>query len=140
LPGRANATVNFRVLPGETSDAVVEHVTQAMANPAIKIEKAAGFSEPSKVAATDAPGFQLVAKTLRQLHPDVIVAPGLMVGGTDSRWFDGVADNVYKFSPVRAKPEDLKRFHGTNERISIANYVELIQFYHQLIGNTQPAP
>jgi carboxypeptidase PM20D1 len=140
LPGRANATVNFRVLPGETSDAVVAHVAHAMANPAIKIEKAAGYSEPSKVAAIDAPGFQLIAKTLRQLHPDVIVAPGLMVGGTDSRHFDGVADNVYKFSPVRAKPEDLKRFHGSNERISIANYVELIQFYHQLIGNTQPAP
>jgi carboxypeptidase PM20D1 len=111
-----------------------------MANPAIKIKKAAGYSEPSKVAAADAPGFQLIAKTLRQLHPQVIVAPGLMVGGTDSRHFDGVADNVYKFSPVRAKPEDLKRFHGTNERISIANYVELIQFYHQLIGNTAPAP
>jgi carboxypeptidase PM20D1 len=139
LPGRANATVNFRVLPGETSDTVVEHVTQAMANPAIKIEKAAGYSEPSKVAATEAPGFQLIAKTLRQLHPDVIVAPGLMVGGTDSRHFDGVADNIYKFSPVRAKPEDLKRFHGTNERISTANYVELIQFYHQLIGNTGPS-
>ena len=140
LPGRATATVNFRVLPGETSDTVVEHVAQAMANPAIRIEKAAGYWEPSKVAATDAPGFQLIAKTLRQLHPDVIVAPGLMVGGTDSHWFDGVADNIYKFSPVRAKPEDLKRFHGTNERISIANHVELIQFYHQLIGNTAPAP
>ena len=36
---------------------------------------------------------------------------------------------------MRATPEDLKRFHGTNERISTANYVEMIQFYHQLIGN-----
>jgi carboxypeptidase PM20D1 len=61
-----------------------------------------------------------------------------MIGGTDSRHFDGIAENVYKFSPMRARPEDLKRFHGTNERISIANYVELIQFYHQMIGNAQP--
>ena len=59
-----------------------------------------------------------------------------MIGATDSRWFDPVADTVYKFSPVRAKPEDLKRFHGTNERISLANYAELIQFYHQLITNS----
>ena len=62
-----------------------------------------------------------------------------MIGATDSRHFDGVAANVYKFSPVRATPEDLKRFHGTNERISSANYVELIQFYHQLIGNASLA-
>jgi len=140
LPGRANATVNFRLLPGDSSDAVVAHVTDAVKNPAIKIEKGAGFSEASKVAATDAAGFRLINKTLRQLHPDVIVAPGLMIGATDSRHFDGVADNVYKFSPVRAKLEDLKRFHGTNERISTDNYVELIQFYHQLISNSAPAP
>ena len=140
LPGRANATVNFRLLPGDSSDAVLAHTTEAVKNAAIRVEKAPGFSEPSKVAATDAPGYMAINKTLRQLHPDVIVAPGLMIGATDSRHFDGVADNVYKFSPVRAKPEDLKRFHGTNERISIANYVELIQFYHQLIGNSAPAP
>jgi carboxypeptidase PM20D1 len=34
---------------------------------------------------------------------------------------------------VRAKPEDLPRFHGTNERISEANLVELIRFYHRLV-------
>ena len=140
LPGRANATVNFRILPGDTSEAVIAHVADTMKNPAITLAKGPGFSEASRVAATDAPGFALINKTLRQLHPDVIVAPGLMVAATDSRYFDAVADNIYKFSPVRAKPEDLKRFHGTNERISIDNYVELIQFWHQLIGNSAPAP
>jgi carboxypeptidase PM20D1 len=40
---------------------------------------------------------------------------------------------------MRARIEDLKRFHGTNERISTANYVEMIQFYHQLIGNASSA-
>jgi carboxypeptidase PM20D1 len=140
LPGRANATVNFRLLPGDSTDAIVAHVNEAVKNPAITVEKITGYAEPSKVAATDASGFKLINKTLRQLHPDVIVAPGLMIAATDSRWFDGVADNVYKFSPVRAKPDDLKRFHGTNERISIDNHVELIQFYHQLITNSAPAP
>ena len=140
LPGRANATVNFRLLPGDTSDQVVEHVVKVVGNPAIRIDKSPVLAEASKLASTEARGYQLINKTLRQLHPDVVVAPGLMLGGTDSRYFDGVAENIYKFSPVRAKPEDLKRFHGTNERISTANYVELIQFYHQLLGNAQSAP
>ena len=141
LPGRASATVNFRMLPGDSSEQLIERVTRLVANPSIKIGKAPGaMSEASKVAHTDAAGYQLISKTLRQLHPDVIVAPGLMIGGTDSRHFDAVAENIYKFSPVRARPEDLKRFHGTNERISTANYIELIQFYHQLISNSQAAP
>ena len=135
LPGRANAAVNFRVLPGDTSDDVIKHTLLAVGAAPIKADKAPGFSEPSKVSRTDAPGYRAIAKTIRQLHPDVIVAPSLMLGATDARYFDDVADNVYRFSPVRAGPNDLVRFHGTNERITVANYTEMIQFYYQLLRN-----
>ncbi len=135
LPGRAEAQVNFRVQPGVTSDDVVKHTLLAVGESPIKVEKKPGFAEPSKVARTDAPGYQAIAKTLRQLHGDMVVAPSLMLGGTDARHFDDVADNVYRFSPVRAGASDLPRFHGTNERISTANYVEMIQFYFQLLRN-----
>ena len=135
LPGQADAVVNFRLYPGDTTDDVIAHTQRVMAVPGLKVTKGPGWSEASRVASKDAPGYQLINRTLRQLHPDVIVAPGLYIAASDSRYFDVVADDVYKFSPVRAKAEDLKRFHGTNERISTANYAELIQFYHQLIRN-----
>ena len=140
LPGRATAVVNFRLLPGDTVESVLDHAVRAAASPSIKVAVLPGAAEASKVASSQARGFQLINKTVRELHSEVIVAPGLMIGATDSRHFDAIADNVYKFSPVRATAEDLKRFHGTNERVSVANYVELIQFYHQLISNAQPAP
>jgi carboxypeptidase PM20D1 len=139
LPGRATALVNFRLLPGDSSGAVVEHVVATIADPSIKVERMPFSSEASRVASSDGPGYRAIARTIRELHPDIVVAPGLLVGGTDSHHFDAVADNVYKFSPTRVRGDDLKRFHGTDERISIANYVELIQFYHQLIGNASSA-
>lgn len=135
LPGRANAQVNYRILPGDTSDDVIKHTLLAVGEAPIKAEKKEGFSEPSKIARTDAPGYRAIAATIRQLHPDVVVAPSLMLGATDARYFDDVADNVYRFSPVRSGPDDLPRFHGTNERISVANYTEMIQFYYQLLKN-----
>ena len=138
LPGRATALVNFRLLPGDRSESVVAHVVRTVAEPQIKVEREPAGSEASRVASIDGPGYRAIARSLAELHADVVVAPGLMIGATDSRHFDGIADDIYKFSPMRARPEDLKRFHGTNERISTANYVELIQFYHQLIGNAQP--
>jgi len=58
-----------------------------------------------------------------------------MIGGTDSRHFSAISKNVFRFSPVRARPEDLPRFHGTNERISTANLAEMVRFYHQLLRN-----
>ena len=45
-----------------------------------------------------------------------------MVAATDSRRMGALADQIYRFSPVRAQPEHMGRFHGTNERISIDNY------------------
>ena len=140
LPGRAQATVNFRLLPGDSSDEVIQHSQQAIANPGIKIEKVGGVAEASAVSSIDAPGYKTINRTLRQLHPDVVVAPGLMLGGTDARFFGDVAENVYRFSPVRAGPEDLARFHGTNERISAANFAEMVQFYHQLLTNASASP
>ena len=139
LPGRAEASVNFRVLPGDTSDDIIKHTLLAVGEAPIKADKKPGFSEPSKVARTNAPGYQAIAKSIRQLHPDVVVAPALMLGATDARHFDDVADNVYRFSPVRAGPNDLARFHGTNERITVANYTEMIQFYYQLLRNAAGA-
>lgn len=40
-----------------------------------------------------------------------------------------LTQNIYRFIPVRAGPGDLARFHGTNERIGIDNYAELIAFF-----------
>ena len=33
-------------------------------------------------------------------------------------------------------PEDLKRFHGLNERISVRNFQEAVNFYYHVIQNS----
>ena len=92
-----------------------------------------GGFEPSAVAPIDGRGYQLINRTLREVAPGTLVAPGLMLGGTDSRHFEVVSDQIYKFSPIRAKADDLARFHGTNERMSVAGLAEMIRFYHRLV-------
>jgi carboxypeptidase PM20D1 len=79
--------------------------------------------------------FQALNRTIREIFPDVVVAPGLMLAGTDSRHYAGIADSIFRFSPVRANSDDLKRFHGTNERLSIDGYADMIRFYRRLIEN-----
>jgi carboxypeptidase PM20D1 len=88
------------------------------------------------VSSTASPSYQLLNRTIREIFPDVVVAPGLMLAGTDSRHYAGIADNIFRFSPVRANSDDLKRFHGTNERLSIEGYADMIRFYRRLIENT----
>ncbi|WP_198969092.1 M20 family peptidase [Xylophilus sp. ASV27] len=140
LPGRAEAAVNFRILPGDTLASVEAHLRRQLANDDIKIKQYPGNSEPSPVSPTDSAGYRAIRQAVRQSFPDAVVAPGLMTAATDSRHFALVSDAVFRFSPFRVKGEDLARFHGTSERLAIANYGEMIGFYRQLLSNANAAP
>ncbi|MFH0298318.1 M20 family peptidase [Bradyrhizobium sp. 31Argb] len=136
LPGRAEATVNFRLLPGDTQASVTDHVRSTIGNDRISIKPFPGNTDPPPVTGTAGASYQTLNRTIREIYPDVIVAPGLMIAATDSRHYAGITDNIFRFSPVRANSEDLKRFHGTNERLSIEGYADMIRFYQRFIENS----
>jgi acetylornithine deacetylase/succinyl-diaminopimelate desuccinylase-like protein len=137
LPGKAEATINYRLLPGDTKEQVLERarsqVAQAIGRDQFELIALPGAVDASKVTPADSAQYRLLNRTIRQVFPNVLVAPGLMIGATDFIHFGDISDHIFKFSPARAKTEDLPRFHGTNERISIANYAEAIRFYFQLM-------
>jgi carboxypeptidase PM20D1 len=136
LPGTVQATVNFRILPGDSVAKVMDHVRRTVANDDIKITLQAGAEEPSPISPTGSSAYHALNRTIRSVFTDAVVVPGLMIGATDSRYLARLSDNVFKFTPVRAKPDDLKRFHGTNERLAQKNFGEMIQFYAQLLKNS----
>ncbi|HEX5355059.1 MAG TPA: M20 family peptidase [Aquabacterium sp.] len=136
LPGVATALVNFRLLPGDRSEDVVQHVKQVVSGLNVEVGRQPQVTEASPVSSSQTPAYRLLAHTLRELQPEIVVAPGLLVGGTDSRHFAKVSDATFRFSPVHASQPDLARFHGTNERIGQDNYVGMIQFYERLLRNT----
>ena len=135
LPGHAEATVNFRLIPGDTQASVTEHVRETINNDRIAIRPFPGNTDPPPVTGTESPSYRTLNRTIREIFADVIVAPGLMVAATDSRHYVGVTDKIFRFSPVRATGEDLKRFHGTNERLSVEGYADMIRFYRRLLEN-----
>ena len=59
--------------------------------------------------------------------------PYLVVVVTDSRYFQQLTDNVFRFLPLRLTSEDLARIHGTDERIAVGVYEDAIRLYRQLI-------
>jgi carboxypeptidase PM20D1 len=79
-------------------------------------------------------GVPLVERTVREVFPDSIVAPGLMLAASDARHFDGISDASFRFMPIRFNnPDDLKRPHGTDERIATKQLADMVRFYHRLL-------
>ncbi|HEY8568385.1 M20 family peptidase [Microbulbifer sp.] len=139
LPINATATVNFRLHPRDSIDDVLQHVETVIDDERIDVVMRSGTSA-SRVSSDEAPGFHLLADTSRALFGPVIAAPGLTIAGTDSRRYEEVADNSYRFNPMLVTREDVHGFHGTNERISIDNMVKATGFYQALIRNANAQP
>ena len=134
LPGRAEAVVNFRILPGDTAESVAAHVKRVIADDRIEIKPLSTVFEPSKVSSSGAEGYRLIERSIREVFPDSMVAPSLMLAATDSRHFDAVSDQVYRFMPIRFKTADLQRLHGTDERIAVDQLADMVRFYHRLLS------
>ncbi|MEP2936169.1 MAG: M20 family peptidase [Gilvibacter sp.] len=132
IPTVAEATINFRILPGETIASVQEHIEGTVSD-RIRVEPVGFLTNPSPVSSIDSEAFKTLEQTIRDMFPESIVVPGLVGGGTDARYFYDISDDVYRFYPIRLEPDSMTRFHGIDEKISKENYKEIIEFSYHLI-------
>ena len=133
LPQTARAVVNHRLLPGDTVDSVVARDRAVIDDRRIAVRAIDGGRNPSLVSPAEGPPYAAVERAASRVFPDAIVAPGLVIAGTDARHYEPVARAIYRFLPVRTGPAELKRFHGTDERIAIADYARAIAFYDAML-------
>lgn len=134
LPRQARAVVNFRILPGDSVADVLAHVKRTVADERVEIRKLGRPAEPSPASSPDSPAYAAIAAMTGEVFPDALVTPSLVVGMTDARSYEPVADDVYRFLPLRGDRDVVARIHGTDERISIDAYAGMIRFYVGLIA------
>lgn len=136
LPTMAKARVNFRIRPGDSVAIVEKHVRDTIHSNEVEVTNPHHqSSEPSSISGTETASFLLIHRTIREIFPDTLVAPGMVSGATDSRHFSKLTSNIYRFAPFRITNEDVRRVHGANERISVESYTQMVRFYAQLIRN-----
>jgi carboxypeptidase PM20D1 len=139
LPGRARAVVNFRILPGDDVNAVLAHVGRTVDTTQVHLRVLEGAREPSPISDPSLAGYGVVARTVREVFPEALVAPGLVLGGTDSRSFTEIAEAVYRFGPLHFRLDDGKRLYGVNERVRVDELPQMARFYHRLLMNSRAA-
>jgi carboxypeptidase PM20D1 len=138
LPGAATATINFRLLPGDSVAAVQRRVREIIDDPQIQV-KAVGEGRPaSPVSGTDNAAFATLHRTIKSVFPQALVAPYVVVGATDARAYASLCPQAtYRFMPVLMSQAAIESLHGPNERLRATAYQDVIRFYAALIRNTQ---
>ena len=131
LPQKATAIANFRIMPGQTIADVEAHIKKYAGKKA-EVRCIKG-NEPSKISPTDSRAFKAIDDICRAMGPDNIVAPYLVMGGTDARQYEPVCDNIYRYSPFLVNTSLLLTTHGTNERIPVSSLEDGVAFFKRYI-------
>lgn len=136
LPAKAEAVVNFRLLPGDDLRSVYEMVLERIDDPRVKVGPFKGDTlageagwDPSPVADTESPYFLRLSRLIKEAYPEALVSPYLVLGGTDARRYNPVTENALRFTPIKMTKESLQSVHGVNERLSIENCARMVGFY-----------
>jgi len=138
LPTRASAVINFRILPGETVDSVRQRVVDLINDDRVQVRTEFG-TDPSPVSPTDSRGYGIVASMIRAMDDRALVAPYMVRGGTDAKFFYGLSPNVYRFLPVYTDAETIKYIHGIDEHLSVEDYLGAIRFYYHVLRRAAEA-
>jgi len=135
VPSTARAVVNFRILPTQSVGEVFRHVEETLEGLPLSY-RIIQEGEPTRVSRTDTAWFDLFKRTVREVATeDVVVAPYLVPGTTDSRFYSGICDHVFRFAPFKLTTDDRERIHGIDERISVEDYRRMVHFYTRIVQN-----
>jgi acetylornithine deacetylase/succinyl-diaminopimelate desuccinylase-like protein len=126
IPSECEAVFDCRILPGQTLTDAMNEIKGLLKDELEKLEfETIEANEPSE-SATTTPLYEQIVKVMKEFEPSCSLAPILLTGGTDSRFFRKIGSVCYGFQPMRADlpyGEILKMIHGIDERISIENLV-----------------
>ena len=133
LPQDATAWINYRIAPGDTSATVLARAKVAVGGLPVTFSWVSEPQEPSPVSSTNSEGWKMLSAVAAKVT-GAPVEPGLVTAGTDSRYLQPVARDVYRFQPMEFSLKDTGMIHGANEHLTLKNLEQCVQFYARLIA------
>jgi Gly-Xaa carboxypeptidase len=101
--------------------------------------------EPAPVTPhLDNPTWELLGGTIRHVFEDlgdtpidseVTVAPSIMTGNTDTRYYWSLTTNIYRFTPMR--DGQAANLHSIDERTALEEHLMAVAFYYELLRSME---
>jgi acetylornithine deacetylase/succinyl-diaminopimelate desuccinylase-like protein len=120
IPERAEMSFDCRLLPDTDERAFVSNLEQIVNDPGVSFEVTWPEVKAAMMDWTN-PLFVALEAACKTYAPDSVVTPAICVGGTDARYFREWGVPSFGLVPCLFDEEDMKGYHGLNERLSIEN-------------------
>ncbi|MDQ1127816.1 carboxypeptidase PM20D1 [Microbacterium sp. SORGH_AS 505] len=133
LATAARASVNVRLLPGDTATSAEARIRRVVGDPLVEVDVVSA-SDPSPVSPWSGPAWdRLAAATRSALGEEVLPTPYIQLGASDSRWFTEISGHVYRFTPFHLTRGEREALHSHDERIRVGSWLRGIEFYRDLL-------
>jgi acetylornithine deacetylase/succinyl-diaminopimelate desuccinylase-like protein len=136
LPQRARATVQCRVVPGESPDDVQRTLEGVLKDPEIKISVMTAAIPATESVPTPAI-LGAVRRATQSIWPGVVVLPQMSAGGDDSVYPRSLGIPTYGIDGMFDDLDDA-RWHGRDERIGVRAFDEELEFTYRLMKELSP--
>ena len=138
LPQRARATVQCRIIPGETEASVRETLARVFDDPTVDISVITAAT-PSPESPPSAGILKSVENVSHTMWPQVVVLPQMSPGATDSKYTRLVGIPSYGIDGMFDDLDDA-RAHGRDERIGVAAFGQEVDFTYLLMRELSKQP
>ena len=131
LPQRARATIQCRMMPGDTEADVRSRLVGALNDPAVSVT----LDAPPIVSPESPPTPQILEKIAALAHsmwPGMPLVPTMATGFSDDRQTRNAGIRSYDVSGV-FQDVDENRAHGRDERVGVRAFDESVEFTYRLI-------
>jgi Gly-Xaa carboxypeptidase len=89
---------------------------------------------PSPTSPYDTDAYKMLSGTIKQVFgEDIVVAPSVMTGNTDTKFYWDLSRNIYRFTPSRI--EGRESVHTVDEKLGMKEHIEAVKFYTQMMLN-----
>jgi len=132
VPQRAEAKVNFRLLPGDTPEDIIARIEEIIDDPEVAVIPNEWNNIPP-VADHEGPGFRVIASAVNEIYPEALVVPSLLTATTDTRHYVDVADDLYRFHGMLIESAQATSIHGTGEYIEVESYMKFIAVARRML-------
>jgi len=122
IPDLVELDVDIRTVPGDTAEDVDAHLRAALGDLAAHVTWTSIHENEASESARGNVLWDTLASATQVAYPGAELIPGLIVGGTDARFFrekGAIAYGTGLFSPQVTLESFGTRFHGNDERIDV---------------------
>ena len=131
LPQLARATINCRIVPGETVDSVESTLKRVLADGNIQLSLAQRDT-PSSPSALAPELVAAIERVSARFWPGIPVLPTMSAGATDSRFLRNAGIPTYGHSGLAQDIFDV-RAHGKDERVMVKAFDDGQRYLYELV-------